>query len=213
MERKITIDLKSLAYVIGEVFIIWLCFHFHKVHGAENDTIHPDTLMTNDCEQRISAVEQELHEIQENNRFCSIIGAYTIINVSVTKPTKENVADLVAICDCWYPDIIMAQYQLESSFGTSPVAKKNHNLFGMKKAWTRKSVRCRAFDKAGYAIYNNWQLSVIDRIFWEEYEFHNKKPTRAEYLAKIKRIYAEDANYIAKIERISAEYREYFGIE
>lgn len=164
-------------------------------------------------EERLSAVEMELKEIQENNRFCSIIGAYTIINESVTKPTKDNVAALVSICDCWYPDIIMAQYQLESACGTSQVAKRNNNLFGMRKAFTRKSVRCRTFDKAGYAVYNNWQLSVIDRIFWEEHEFHNIKPTRTEYLAKIKRIYAEDTEYIGKIKRIAEDYKEYFGIE
>lgn len=180
---------------------------------TKKDSSDTDKTRQESFEDRLNAVEIELKEIQENNRFCSIIGAYTIINESVTKPTKDNVAALVSICDCWYPDVIMAQYQLESACGTSQVAKRNNNLFGMRKAFTRKSVRCRTFDKAGYAVYNNWQLSVIDRIFWEEHEFHNIKPTREEYLAKIKRIYAEDQNYISKIERIAADYRDYFGIE
>lgn len=203
---------RSFAAIIIAIFLIAAAV-VTVANITNRDSVGSGTETEESFEERLSAVEMELKEIQENNRFCSIIGAYTIINESVTKPTKDNVAALVSICDCWYPDIIMAQYQLESACGTSSVAKRNNNLFGMRKAFTRKSVRCRTFDKAGYAVYNNWQLSVIDRIFWEEHEFYNQKPSRSEYLAKIKRIYAEDQNYISKIKRIAADYRDYFGIE
>lgn len=165
-----------------------------------------DTTDIKSIENRVSKIEEEITQLQEENRLFPIIGAYTIINTELVDPTPENVKDLVLICECWYPDIIMAQYQLESSKGTSKVAKKNNNLFGMRKAQVRKSVRCKAFDSKGYAMYNNWQLSVIDRILWEEYEFNGKKPTRQEYLAKIKKIYAQDASYIYKIKKISEEY-------
>lgn len=203
---------KTFASIIIAIFLVAATV-VTVANITNRDSVGAGTGKEESFEERLSAVEMELKEIQENNRFCSIIGAYTIINESVTKPTKDNVAALVSICDCWYPDIIMAQYQLESACGTSQVAKRNNNLFGMRKAFTRKSVRCRTFDKAGYAVYNNWQLSVIDRIFWEEHEFHNIKPSREEYLAKIKRIYAEDANYISKIKRIAKDYKEYFGME
>jgi len=156
--------------------------------------------------KRITALELELKDIIDNNKLCSIIGAYTIINQPTVKPTVENVEALVLLCDCWYPDIIMAQYQFESTKGTSYVAKHNNNLFGMRKAYTRKSVRCKSFDKMGYAIYNNWQLSVIDRIYWEEHAFDNKKPSRKEYLDYIRKVYAEDANYINKIIKIAEQY-------
>lgn len=171
--------------------------------GLRADPTRQDLVMG-----RESEVAEELRLIQEDNRLCSVIGAYTIINTTVTKPTRENVEDLVIICDCWYPDIIMAQYQIESASGTSSVAKRNHNLFGMKKAFTRKSVRCRDFDKTGYAVYNNWQLSVIDRIYWEEYVFHGEKPSRNEYLDKIKRTYAEDDKYIHKILAAAEKYSD-----
>lgn len=204
---------QKLFAVIGIGIFLFFFSVAAAIGVTKKDSSDTDKDRQESFEERLNAVEIELKEIQENNRFCSIIGAYTIINESVTKPTKDNVAALVSICDCWYPDIIMAQYQLESACGTSQVAKRNNNLFGMRKAFTRKSVRCRTFDKAGYAVYNNWQLSVIDRIFWEEHEFYNQKPSRSEYLAKIKRIYAEDQNYISKIERIAVDYRDYFGIE
>ena len=156
--------------------------------------------------RRIADLEAEIDRIVEENRLCHIIGAYTILNQDNSLPTVENVEVFVILCEAWYPDIIMAQYQLESASGTSYLAKKNKNLFGMNKAWTRKSVRCRSFDTQGYAIYNNWQLSVVDRIYWEEHLFDNKKPTRAQYLAAIKKIYAKDEHYIEKIKKIAKEY-------
>lgn len=156
--------------------------------------------------KRVSDLENEISRIVEDNRLCHIIGAYTILNQDNTLPTKENVEALVILCEAWYPDIIMAQYQLESASGTSYLAKKNKNLFGMHKAWTRKSVRCRSFDTQGYAIYNNWQLSVVDRIYWEEHLFDNEKPSRAQYLSAIKKIYAKDEHYIEKIKKIAKNY-------
>lgn len=156
--------------------------------------------------KRVSALENEISRIMEDNRLCHIIGAYTILNQDNTLPTKENVEAFVILCEAWYPDIIMAQYQLESASGTSYLAKKNKNLFGMHKAWTRKSVRCRSFDNQGYDIYNNWQLSVVDRIFWEEHLFGVEKPTKEQYFAKIKKIYAKDEHYIEKIKKIAKEY-------
>lgn len=162
---------------------------------------------TQTTEQRITSIEKRIDDIQEEHRLCSIIGAYTIINVANDDPTEDNVMEFVEICNCWYPDIIMAQYRLESKMGTSDVAKRDNNLFGMKKAWSRKSVRCKSTDRKGYAVYNNWQLSVIDRILWEESVFKGTKPTRQEYLAKIKAIYAEDQNYISKIIKLSEDYK------
>lgn len=157
---------------------------------------------TQEVQDNLTELEIELITIQEENRLCNIIGAYTILNTDVTKPTPENVYTLITLCDCWYPDILIAQYIIESGSGTSKMARENHNLFGMKKAFSRKTVRCRDYDKSGYAIYNNWQLSVIDRIFWEEHVFKNKKPTREEYLKKISSIYAEDKAYIQKLEKV-----------
>lgn len=156
--------------------------------------------------KRVSDLEIELNKIIDENRLCKIIGAYTILNQNTVEPTVENVEALVLICEAWYPDIIMAQYQLESAKGTSALARHNKNLFGMHKAWTRKSVRCRSFDKMGYAIYNNWQLSVIDRIYWEEHVFSGKKPSKAQYIATIKKIYAKDEHYIEKVKKLAKEY-------
>lgn len=170
--------------------------HFHGNSGLNADTVS----------KKVYELESELYKIIDDNRLCYIIGAYTILNQQETLPTIENVAAFVIICECWYPDIIMAQYQLESAKGTSQLAKKNKNLFGMSKAFTRKSVRCRSFDSQGYAIYNNWQLSVVDRIYWEEHVFKNVKPTKAQYLERIKKIYSKDSQYIEKIKKIAKDY-------
>lgn len=171
----------------------------------KNDSIENAALVT--VEQELNDIEQELKRIQESTKMLEVIGAYSIVNQSRVKPTKKNVSDLVSLCEFWFPDIVLAQYQLESSCGQSKVAKTNNNLFGMRKAFTRKSVRCRTFDKEGYAVYNTWQLSVIDRMLWDEFMFKGKKPSRQKYLEKIKSIYSEDDLYMSKLEKAAAAYK------
>ena len=158
-------------------------------------------------EQELTDIEQELKKIQESTKMLEVIGAYSIVNQTRVKPTKKNVTDFVALCEFWYPDIVLAQYQIESGSGQSKIAKTNNNLFGMRKAFTRKSVRCRTFDTEGYAVYNTWQLSVIDRMLWDEFMFKSKKPSRRAYLDKIKSIYSEDETYMSKLEQIAKTYK------
>lgn len=145
-----------------------------------------------------------LDSIVNSTDLANVIGAYSIINVDKSKPTVDNVRDFVIFCDAWYPDIVVAQYIIESNSGKSNLARNNNNLFGMRKAKARKTVRCKDDTLSGYATYNSWQLSVIDRIMWDDHMFKGEKPSRIEYLNKIKRIYAEDPNYIQKIEKIAA---------
>lgn len=151
-------------------------------------------------------IEEELSSISEKHRdLLTVIGAYSVINSDNLKPDIENVKIVVDMCDFWFPEIILAQYKLESSEGTSRVAKTHNNLFGMKKAFSRPSVRCKSFDTRGYAVYNNWPLSVVDRRLWDDCMFPEGKPTREEYLAKLTKIYAEDAKYVPKLKRIEQE--------
>ena len=58
-----------------------------------------------------------------------------------------------------------------------------------------------------YSKYKNWELSVIDRVLWELYVFNYKKPTKKEYLKKLKS-YAEDEHYLDKIGKIADTYKK-----
>lgn len=208
LDKKFTMSLRAIFQFIflSIIFLVLVAANVDNYNQKKMKAEHEHWTQYDSINKRVAELEAELKAIMEDNRLCAIIGAYTIINQPVVKPTVENVEALVLLCDCWYPDIIMAQYQLESTKGTSSLARHNNNLFGMTKAFTRKSVRCRSFDSKGYAMYNNWQLSVIDRIYWEEHAFPDGKPTRKEYLEKIRRTYAKDSSYIQKITSIAKDY-------
>lgn len=103
---------------------------------------------------------------------------------------------LLVANNAWYPDILIKQAKLESANYTSNIYKTNNNLYGMKKVGKRQTTQSE--DKNGYGVYNNWCLSVLDRLLWDMFTFNNEKPSEEDYL-KAMEIYAEDPNYIKKL--------------
>jgi hypothetical protein len=95
----------------------------------------------------------------------------------------------------WFPDILLAQAKLESGNYSSSIYRRNNNLYGMKECSKRQTTQTSI--KNGYGVYNNWQLSVLDRIFWDVFTF-KEQPTEDEYLEALKS-YVQDSSYIAKI--------------
>ena len=76
--------------------------------------------------------------------------------------------------------------------------KSNHNLYGMKKVYKRQTTQHGELN--GYGVYDNWCLSVLDRLLWDMFTFKNIKPTKEEYLNALKRAnYATDPDYIKKL--------------
>ena len=99
--------------------------------------------------------------------------------------------------NAWFPDILLKQAKIESSNYSSDVYLNANNLYGMKKVGKRQTTQLNNTYK-GYGCYNNWCLSVLDRMLWDIFIFNNVKPSKEEYLKAIS-IYAEDTNYIKKI--------------
>lgn len=96
-----------------------------------------------------------------------------------------------------HPEIILIQAKIESNNYSSPLFKRNWNLFGMKTTSSR--VTTTSTGRAGYQEYKGgWKESVYDYIFWE---FNNNvdKLSQNEYLLYLQKIYAEDPNYSKKI--------------
>lgn len=122
------------------------------------------------------------------------IGKYYIEKDKSEKYSDSLVLELLDDLGCYYPDLIMAQLDIESGKGTSKIAHSHNNLFGMKKAFKRPTCRNYTLDHRGYSHYYNWQLSVIDRLLWDFWTF-KEKPTRGQYLAKLQNTYAENPNY------------------
>lgn len=123
--------------------------------------------------------------------------------------TKDSVASLLSQLEAWYPDIIMAQIQTESGYGTSNVAAKANNILGMKKTTKRKTTQIKNQEYNGYGVYNNWESCVIDRVMWDYEVFGNKKPTREEYVEKLNNLYAESKTYGSSMNEYGKAYVKY----
>lgn len=99
--------------------------------------------------------------------------------------------------NAWYPDILLKQAKIESANYTSNVYKNTNNLYGMRKVGKRQTTQLNNVYNS-YGCYNNWCLSVLDRMLWDIFVFKGEKPSEEEYLKAIG-IYAEDKNYINKL--------------
>lgn len=98
--------------------------------------------------------------------------------------------------NAWYPDILLKQAKIESGNYTSNIYKNTCNLYGMRKVGKRQTTQVSTYN--GYGVYNNWCLSVLDRMLWDEFTFKGIKPSKEEYLAALVQ-YAEDNTYINKL--------------
>lgn len=98
--------------------------------------------------------------------------------------------------NAWYPDILLKQAKIESGNYKSNVYVNSCNLYGMRKVGKRNTTQRGTYN--GYGVYDNWCLSVLDRMLWDIFYFKNIKPSREEYL-KAMSVYAEDENYINKL--------------
>lgn len=157
------------------------------------------------------AMEEMSTEIHFENVIKSKIGKYAINpHKDVSQITVDSVASLLKELEVWYPDIIMAQIQIESNFGKSNVYSHSNNVLGMKKTNSRETTQIKGKDYNGYGVYNNWESSVIDRILWDYSVFGYKKPSRKDYLNKLDNIYGEASQYGDSVELHSQKYTKYF---
>lgn len=98
-----------------------------------------------------------------------------------------------------YPHIVLAQAELESGTGTSPMYKSNHNLFGLKEAKRRPTTALGTDNN--HAYYDNWKESVLDYAFLQAAYMHEIK-SEDEYCQYLGQYYAEDPNYVPKLKNI-----------
>lgn len=137
-------------------------------------------------------------ELMEEEALLSL--EYSIGYWFINKPEELNDTTLYNFLvenGAWYPDILLKQAKIESGNYTSNVFKTNNNLYGMRKVYKRQTTQSK--ENNGYGAYNNWCLSVLDRLLWDMFIFKNEKPDRDTYL-KALRAYAEDPNYIKKLQ-------------
>ena len=202
MKRKTNwkkITLTTLFSLIIVVLCSMLCVQHQKYKDISNDmNLLMEDLSLANGETSITSIE-------------SIIGKYHIS--SAGKLQDSTVLIVLDECGAWYPDVIMAQYIIESGRGTSRLARTNNNLFGMRCAVRRPSTQLSSSDCWG--LYLNWEHSIIDRVLWDHWVFKNKKPDYSTYLSKIASIYAEAPEYLDRLEttaktvRSTDQYKRY----
>ena len=177
---KICSNISIISAILCMIFSFWFLFMFVKYHQEKsNNEILTEKIQK---EEQILSLEYSI--------------GYWFIN------TPEEINDTVLYQflldnNAWYPDILLKQAKIESANYSSNVYKNTNNLYGMKKVGKRQTTQLNNTYN-GYGSYNNWCLSVLDRMLWDMFVFKGEKPSREEYLKEMS-IYAEDKSYLTKL--------------
>ena len=177
---KIWSNRSIISAILCMIFWFWFLFMFVKYHQEKsNNEILTEKIQK---EEQILSLEYSI--------------GYWFIN------TPEEINDTVLYQflldnNAWYPDILLKQAKIESANYSSNVYKNTNNLYGMKKVGKRQTTQLNNTYN-GYGSYNNWCLSVLDRMLWDMFVFKGEKPSREEYLKEMS-MYAEDENYLTKL--------------
>jgi uncharacterized FlgJ-related protein len=121
----------------------------------------------------------------EKTRF---IQSEEIIHLITNDSFSQNAfIDYIKNNNFKYPDIIIAQAYIESSYFTSPVWNENNNIFGMRVPQSRFTLAVG--ENLKHAVYKNWKDSVKDRMIYEALYLYKIK-TKKQYYAYLDKIYA-----------------------
>ena len=157
----------------------------------------------------IAALIIELDEVKRDDLIHTIIGRY-VTEGHKTPLSDSAVYNLCVECGAPFPELIVAQYKLESATGTSPLSLNANNLVGMKVVTgKRPTTQIKGKDWNGYGMYHNWQSCIIDRVLLENWVFKGREfPNETEYRKWISGRYAEDENYMQKVDSIIKNLKE-----
>lgn len=165
------------------IFFIILLIYIGTLYGTLKDV-----LKENEEYKEVIKTEEVMLSLEYSIGYWFINKPDEINDSILYNFLKENGA--------WYPDILLKQAKIESGNYSSNVYKTNNNLYGMRRVYRRQTTQ--SGENNGYGTYNNWCLSVLDRLLLDMFVFKNEKPSREAYL-KAMECYAEDPNYINKL--------------
>lgn len=131
----------------------------------------------------------------QNADTCRLITEEDVITRYVNQPlNKENVARSIKELGILYPDVVFRQAMIESGHLRSGLARKGHNLFGMRCPNSRKTHAIRGKYK-GYACYESWIYSVADYKIWQ-----SKRKVTSDYYGFLRRVgYAANPRYCIEL--------------
>lgn len=179
------------------LFIAAMSFFITSVHNANNYAE-----MRDEC----TDLSETMITMERNSSLIKLAGEYLLCGQTPLESDSVVYAFIKDECKAAFPDIVFAQFVIESGKGVSSLAQRTNNCFGMKKVSRGKPTTQIGVTESGFGIYRNWQSSVIDRVLWDVRVCGGKPLTRDEYVSKISRIYASDPSYISKLEGIISDY-------
>lgn len=194
---------------ITTLITIALCGYVWTFKFAEKE----HNLVVSEYQCQIDSLNARIDSLEVTNVTDYLMmkaGEYAITpHHKTTKITKDSAASLLISLNAWYPDIILAQIQVESTYGISDVAVNANNMLGMRKTNTRKTTQIKNTDYKGYGRYTNWESCLIDRVMWDYEVFGSKKPSRNAYIEKLNARYGEAEGYGYSMDRYSKKYMKY----
>lgn len=167
---------------------IWIGLEYREIRKDTDEIVNCISQVSGECDGTLEALVGKYHMFPNK------------------KMSDSTVYEIVCECGAWYPEIIMAQYKIESGGGKSALAKSSNNLFGMRIAMRRPTTQLSGMSNSGYGVYLNWEHSIIDRILWERWVFKGEKPSYESYMARLEAIYAESPCYRETVEGAARKY-------
>jgi uncharacterized FlgJ-related protein len=113
--------------------------------------------------------------------------------------SRERLVEYLKELNVKYPEIVVAQSEIETGHYSSNIFKENHNLFGLKEAKLRPTTAKGTNNN--HAFYFSWRESCQDYALFQAAYLKNVK-SEDEYLQYLKQNYAQDSSYINKIKII-----------
>ena len=123
----------------------------------------------------------------------------SVNNDFVPEFSENNLMLVLTVLGVKEPEIVFRQAYLETGGFTSKIFLENHNLFGMKLPYKRKTTALGK--KRGHAYYSNWVDSVRDMILYQKY-YQNAIKRSYNYYSFLENRYAEDPKYINKLKSL-----------
>lgn len=116
--------------------------------------------------------------------------------------SREKLKAYILELNIRYPEVVLAQAELESGNFTSPIFKENNNMFGMRVATKRPTTN--KGEENGFAYYDNWRECVVDYAFYSAQYLSDIK-TKDELFDYLAQTYAGDTTYTTRLKELIKE--------
>lgn len=121
------------------------------------------------------------------------------IQSKIGEINKNTLYNKIVEAGIEFPEIVLAQALLETGQLKSKLFKQNKNLFGMRLPKSRSTTAIGK--KNYYAVYKNWEGSVLDYKLWQDRIPDKHMKNKTTYLSYLSRNYSKSKGYSKKLKK------------